>query len=67
MLQASVLMFQLFQMDVAPVLSGWCICFTLMLHVFCLDVAYAFTHMLQVFYLDVAYVSAVADEVNRRS
>jgi hypothetical protein len=43
-------------MDVAPVLSGCCICFTLMLHVFCPDVAYAFTYMLQVFYLDVAYV-----------
>jgi hypothetical protein len=43
-------------MDVPRVLSGCCICFTLMLQVFHPDVAYIFTHMLQVFYLDVAYV-----------
>jgi hypothetical protein len=40
-------MFQLFQTDVARILSRCCICFTLML--FHPDVAYDFTHMLQMF------------------
>jgi hypothetical protein len=43
------LMFQLFQMDVARVLSGCYICFILMLQVFHSDVANVFILMLQVF------------------
>jgi hypothetical protein len=51
-------MLQLFQTDVAHVLSGCCICFTHMLQVVYPDVAYFFTQMLQVFHLDGAYVLA---------
>jgi hypothetical protein len=56
MLQASVPNISAVQTDVARVLSGYCICFTLMLHMFHPDVAYVFAHMLQVFHLNVAYV-----------
>jgi hypothetical protein len=38
--------FQLFPTDVARVLSGCCICFTLMLQVFHPDVTNIFTHTL---------------------
>jgi hypothetical protein len=46
----------LFQADVARVLCGYCICFTLISLLFHLDVAYIFTYILQMFRLDVEYV-----------
>jgi hypothetical protein len=48
--------FMLFQMDVARVLSRYCICFTLMLQVFHPDVAYVFTHVASDSSRCVAYV-----------
>jgi hypothetical protein len=47
----------MFHTYVVSVLSGCCICFTHMLQVFYLDIAYVFTHMLQQYISNVSFVS----------